>query len=667
MIHRPTPSDESSGSKKLDLRDPGRGGSELSLEPGLLLIGLSWGAVLALSLAGTGARVATSWGGRVAILFLCLFVGLTHGGALGALFGKLARLGPAERHPRATTWVVAAVAALGYSWLGLSIAKFSRVGAHLRYEDLWFLAQGSAQIGGEATAVERGLLVAAALLPFTLFALALAALRLGRRLLPAWGVREAATLGLLALAGTGAVAWGHPDARAFGAARLPIPAAWLAARGEPGVGDPGGETSRIGAPIRAFPTSSSKHSWDVLVLMLESIPWKRLHGPEARPEATPRLEELAREGVVFDRAYATSTHSDYAQTSILASLHPRKYPGHDYFRDLDYPRTLFWDPLAGLGYRTAVFSCQNENWGNMIAFLRTPNLQLLRHAPDWPEAPHRGDGSESKVFEATPVAAFFDWLDREPERPFAVYLNFQATHYPYVVPEGFAGPYGPAEIDFPTTFLSYPREKIPVMLDRFHNALAYVDSQVGAVVDGLAARGRLATTALLVVSDHGEAFYEHGLPTHGTTLLEEQARTAMLLRLPGAAPRRVAAPVSVLDGVPLIYRALGLPRHGNFQGRDDVLEAGYSGAGRAIPMTIQGMTREDGLVSGDWKYLVNWDRRERALFDLVSDPEERRNLAAAAPLELERLDRELRLLLERQLGYYAARGWERGVYPPPLP
>lgn len=636
---------------------------EASPAAGFLQIGMVTSVILASALVPTGASGASSAGGLVAILFLSLFVGLACGGLAGALLGALSLLPPLSTHPRLARWLFAAAAAFPLAWLTLSVVKFAWIGSHLRAADLWFLASSGAQLRGEATAAERWLLFLALALPLLYFVAAVAAIHIGEKRAARWHSREAALVGGLALLGALAVSWGNADARRFATTRLPLVGALVS-----GVGVPArGESARGGARIASYSEATRSVRVNVLVLMLESIPWKRLHGPEARPEATPRLEELAREGVVFDRAYATSTHSDYAQTSILASLHPRKYPGHDYFRALDYPRTLFWDPLAGLGYRTAVFSCQNENWGNMIAFLRTPSLQLLRHAPDWPEAPHRGDGSESKVFEETPVTAFFDWLDREPERPFAVYLNFQATHYPYVVPEGFAGPYGPAEIDFPTTFLSYPREKIPVMLDRFHNALAYVDSQVGAVVDGLAARGRLATTALLVVSDHGEAFYEHGLPTHGTTLLEEQARTAMLLRLPGAAPRRVAAPVSVLDGVPLIYRALGLPRHGNFQGRDDVLEAGYSGAGRAIPMTIQGMTREDGLVSGDWKYLVNWDRRERALFDLVSDPEERRNLAAAAPLELERLDRELRLLLERQLGYYAARGWERGVYPPPLP
>ncbi len=212
--------------------------------------------------------------------------------------------------------------------------------------------------------------------------------------------------------------------------------------------------------------------------MLESVPWSRLFGPLARPEATPRLTALAAESIVFARAYATATHSDYAQTSILAALHPRKFERHDYFIDLAYPRTLIWDLLRPLGYRTALFSCQNEGWGNMQAFLRTPGLELFRHSPDWPDAPRRGEGAESKVFESAPVGAFEAWLrpaSGAPQQPFLAYLNFQATHYPYMIPPGMAPLYEPSAIDFPTTFLSYPAAKIPLMENRFYNALHAVD------------------------------------------------------------------------------------------------------------------------------------------------------------------------------------------------
>jgi membrane-anchored protein YejM (alkaline phosphatase superfamily) len=425
--------------------------------------------------------------------------------------------------------------------------------------------------------------------------------------------------------------------------------------------------AKSGPKISPYSPGPIFQQLNVLVVMLESVPWSRVFGPKARPESIPNLQELAKEGIVFERAYATSTHSDYAQTSILASLHPRKFPHHDTFKDLSYPRTLFWDPLVPLGYRSAVFSCQNEHWGNMIAFLKTPHLQLLRHSLDWPTAPRRGSGTETKVFEEVPISEFFSWLDQAPNVSFAVYLNFQATHFPYVVPPNFPLLYSPSEIRFPATFLHYPEEAIPVMENRFYNALHYVDWAIGRLIAGLRARGLWEKTAILLVSDHGEAFYEHGLPTHGTTLFEEQVRTVLLLRVPQLTARVVREPVSVLDAVPTLYRTLGLPSHGNFQGRDDVLDPDYRGRDRALLMTIQGMTHEDGVLLGRFKLIRNWSRGDAAFFDLELDPEEKSNAFLVGHPAIPFLELRLRALLEMQLAYYRNRVWEEQLYPPRLP
>lgn len=608
-----------------------------------------------------------------ALLALCALVALGHACAWLWFRRAFALLPGSSRSPRFTDLLFASLFGLVYAGLALSLLKYDLARAHLRYEDLWFVFGNLRQLGGEGSPRERLLLFVAVLLPMALAALAYRGLRRARRDPRALPLATLVLLSILTCAGLVALWLGSAGSRQAIRNFLPglhtLSARLAAEPPRPEVGggstyraDPGRQ-ERIGPPPPQTPAPRD----NVVVLMLESVPWSRLFGPLARAEATPRLEALAAESIVFARAYATATHSDYAQTSILSSLHPRKFDRHDYFVDLAYPRTLIWDVLRPAGYRTALFSCQNESWGNMRSFLRTPGLELFRHSPDWPDAPRRGEGAESKVFEPTPVEAFRSWLDGVRGGPFLAYLNFQATHYPYVADPDLEPLYRPDTIDFPTTFLSYPREKIPVMENRFYNALHAVDRAVGEVVDALRAAGVWDRTVLLVVSDHGEAFYEHGVPTHGTTLLEEQVRTATLLRLPGAAPRVVQEPVSVLDLVPTIVRHLGLPQPGGFQGRSDVLEASYSARGRPLLFTIQGITHEDGLLLDDWKLLQNLDRRERALFDLASDPEERHNLAGTRGDRLALLDRQLAALLSDQLTYYRDRGWESGWYAPKLP
>jgi arylsulfatase A-like enzyme len=205
------------------------------------------------------------------------------------------------------------------------------------------------------------------------------------------------------------------------------------------------------------------------------------------------------------------------------------------------------------------------------------------------------------------------------------------------------------------------------MENRFANALRYADQWLGEVVATLERGGVADRTLLVVVGDHGEAFYEHEQPTHGTSLHEEQVRSLLLLRAPGAPPREIDEPVSLLDVAPTVLRVLGLPRHGNFQGRDDLLEPSRQGGDRAFAFTLQGLVHQDGWLHGELKLIVDRDRGSRRLYDLASDPGERRDLSAESPDLAAALEAELDVFLARQLDYYEQRGWERGFYPPRLP
>ena len=143
-------------------------------------------------------------------------------------------------------------------------------------------------------------------------------------------------------------------------------------------------------------------------------------------------------------------------------------------------------------------------------------------------------------------------------------------------------------------------------------------------------------------------------------------RNAAFRRWPGAPPGVMTEPVSVLDLVPAVTEHLGFAPHGNFQGRADILAPDYSAQGRPLLFTIQGITQEDAVLRDDWKLLLNRDRRERALFDLATDPLERENLAAAEPARLADLERQLDALLPEQLASYREPGWESGWYTPRL-
>lgn len=638
--------------------------------PAFALAGLLQAALLLYLLAAEVPPRVVPLGQRLAIAgaILCLVtveaaVAAWLNAAAEALVGR--RLGG--------PWLDLAKAAGLAALLGLaaaSVVKYRTTGVHLKGSDLWFGWHNRRQILQEALGSETRALVlfaAATLLAGTMLFVVLRRAR--QRPAPAGAAMIAALALVAALAGM-LLYRASPTVQRF-MGQLAPEGHWLASRAAGRFRAPrvtAGEAGEwSGSPIASYEPAATPTRPNLLLIMLESVPWKRTPFGEGPAGLAPNLQRLAADSVVFRRAYTTSGHSDYAQMAVLSSLHPRKYETHDYYASIGYPRTLIWDALAAAGYATAMFSCQNERWGNMLSYLDTPGLGLLRHSLDWPKARRRGSGPESKVYEETPVAAWKSWLEGVGNRQWFAYLNFQANHFPYEVPPEAPRPFAPWRVDFPASFFSYPPDKAPVFVNRFNNALDYSDDWIGRVRTELERTGQWERTALAVVSDHGEAFYEHGHPTHGTALHEEQVRSLMLARLPGNAPRVVDEPVGLLDLAPMLLAALGLPPHGNFQGRGDVLDAGYSAAGRPFFFTIQGMTSEDGVLRDGWKYLVNLDRRQARLYDLTADPGEQADLSASEPQRAAELDGVLQEFLDSQLRYYGERGWEQGHYPPALP
>ena len=637
-----------------------------------VLAGLSGAIHFAVFLFLMDPGPSTIWARFMLALFL-FFLGLFHFSLLMGCNLALEALYPWRRGVAPLDLLKALVLAPTLVLLVLSALKFTRTKVHLRGSDLWFFTQNARQIVREGTATEGALWAGAAVAVLAAILLVWVLLMRSRRNSgPRPRLRTFLLLALSGIVGLALVPPGPAFLRRPLAALVQAPAlifqsyaGYANARIAPRLKRLPPEEA-AGPPIAPYAPELIRDRLNLVLVMLEAVPWNAAGYNGGPAGATPRLDALARESVVFTRPYAVSSQSHYSQMAILSSLFPHKFQGHDYYTDLAYPRALIWDALRPAGYATAMFSCQNEEWGNMIRYLRTPGLEVFRHCRDWPHAPHRENDPATKVWEETVVGGWGEWLGGLSRRPFFTYLNFQATHFPYEVPPGAPEPFTPCAIDFPCTYAGYPASKVPVMRNRFHNALHYSDGWLGAVIDRLQAAGEWDRTVLAVISDHGEAFLDHGQVAHGTNLHEEQIRSVLLVRAPGLAPRRVEEPVSHLDLAPALLHLLWLPPHRNFQGRRDILDPAYRAAGRPVFFTLQGMVAWDGMLLDGWKIMLHWDLAEEHLYDLTADPGERDDRSAGS-LRLEAMNDRLRGFLAAQETYYEGRLWDRGVYPPPAP
>jgi len=390
---------------------------------------------------------------------------------------------------------------------------------------------------------------------------------------------------------------------------------------------------------------------NVLLLMLESVGIDHLsYRGYARP-TTPNLDRLARAGLDMTRAWSTATHSNYSQMAILSSLFPRRGHGLDVYDTLDYPRVLFHDVFHLLGYETATISSQDEYWQGMRRFQDTGTPTFYWHSEDY-QGSKLDTGTERVVPDGATLDVIVEWLNRDRNGPWALYVNFQATHFPYLLPQDAQRLWEPDEPTRATfNYLRYPESEREIALNRYDNALAYVDTQIGKLVSYLESTNQLDDTLFVVTSDHGEAFFHKGLVTHGKTLYDFEARVPLIVHWPRRIdPETRDEPVSNLDLMPTVLDFLEVPAHPSYQGRSfRNAQADYV---EPIYMNIQGLRFADGIICWPYKFVFDRTDTREFLFDLSRDPHEEENLIDRDPARAHKLAETLNAQLQAQLDYH---------------
>ena len=349
---------------------------------------------------------------------------------------------------------------------------------------------------------------------------------------------------------------------------------------------------------------------NVLFVVLEStgVAPLGLYGA-AGEDPMPRLTSLARDGLVFDAAYSTFPESIRSQVAFWESRHPRigQMP-----RDLaDPPVSPLPEILTRHGYRTALVHAGHFDYLGMHHLVDGRGLELLADADDIATA--GGDEARATSFGVTEEAAVdhvLRWIDSgERGVPwFAAYLPI-AGHHPYDTPR--AGPFSATSAQ-----------------SQHRNALRYADDALAALLDGLAARGVLDDTLVIVTGDHGEAFGEHpGNYGHTFQLFDENVHVPLVIALPGRnTARRLARVASHVDLAPTALDLLDIPAPNGWEGAS-LLDP----TPRIALFATDWSERLIGLRDGRYKCILSLDSDTAQLFDLGADPGETTNLAARLP------------------------------------
>jgi arylsulfatase A-like enzyme/Tfp pilus assembly protein PilF len=359
--------------------------------------------------------------------------------------------------------------------------------------------------------------------------------------------------------------------------------------------------------------------FNLLVITTDTTRADHLGAYGNRSVATPVLDGLARDGILFADTVTPSPSTLPAHASLLTGLYPLHHGAraNGTFR-LEEGVTTLAERLRDAGYRTgAVIS----------AFVLDSRFGLDQGFEVYHDDLTKGVKLSPHMFreragELTNEPAV-EWLRRNGREKFFLWVHYFDPHAAYLPPEPFRGDYAD---------------------DPYDGEIAYVGSQIGALLSELEELGLRERTLVVYTSDHGEGLGEHGEQTHSLLTYDATLRVPLIFNAPSRLPRGrvVHRQTSLVDVVPTALALLGeeVP--------DDLDGENLTRPPEPVPrpvyfetvasMTLHGWAPLVGVRRSDYKYVL---APTPELYDLRSDPRELDNLHEERPAIVDELKQAL--------------------------
>lgn len=420
-------------------------------------------------------------------------------------------------------------------------------------------------------------------------------------------------------------------------------------------GDRWAEHKATAALARMAPGSPS-----VLILVLDTVRADHLSSYGYGRTTTPGLDRLAQEGVLFENTFAASSWTLPSHVSLLTGRFPHEH-GVERGAPYDGRFPMLSGELRNRGYRTGAFSGNLEWFSRTYGFGRgflhfedifesvadrafrtvygrkfQRNVMQPMGQEDLPARKHAGEINRSLL----------RWLEREPERPFFAFVNYFDAHDPYLPPQPYRNRFSRQERPggILNEFAGRPHPKLsPEQLqgeiDAYDGAIAYLDDEIANLLAELERCGLAQNLLLIVTSDHGEAFGEHGLYLHRNALYRELIRVPLIVRWPGHIPAgaRVAEPVSnvalpatVLDLLNGGQQSLfPVPSLAHYWRAEPAQTSGSLPLAELAKMPFKGLEANPSfsgamksVITPRWQ-LITHEKLGDALYDWTRDPSEK--------------------------------------------
>ena len=389
---------------------------------------------------------------------------------------------------------------------------------------------------------------------------------------------------------------------------------------------------------------------NVLLLLLDAARPDRLQTLGNRRAVTPHIDSLAEEGITFADAHCEATYTVASTGTLLTGL-PAEFHGvtYSFNRSLGRNFVTLAEQFRDKGYYTASASA-NGNYGRAFQFDRGyERFDELFKAKPCPPAPDFLPLFKNYVSEAN-----------RQGKPFFVYLHLLEPHMPYTMPAPFIGKfqdsYREQNAEFQkriwNLFNGMDREPraIALLRDCYDESYNYADAAVGRILAYLKKNELAGKTIVIVLSDHGEGFAEHGIIGHNVIWFREGVQILQVWRFPGFKARIERKPMLTSDLPFTLGEAFAFP---------DAFRSYSSGENifalpaerRCLTRCLQTRSGFPGFVVEQYPYKLAiyypYDESRIEMYDLAMDPGEKNNIFQAGDLPGQALLHYLQSHLQR--------------------
>jgi len=362
------------------------------------------------------------------------------------------------------------------------------------------------------------------------------------------------------------------------------------------------------------PAGLPEHA-NVIMILVDALRPDHLSFAGYPRRTSPNLDGFRETATWFQNAYAAATSTRFSLPVVFTGMEveeipQRRGPGID-LEQLPGATTL----ATRLG--DAGFERMGYTDSYVIQHIRGIGVGFPRWETPWPvddwQANYAVSGTKT-------TSAAIDWLSKMPDggaKPYFLFLHYRCTHDPYG--KNARWEYGHQ------------------LVDDYDSAVNYCDDEIGRLFHTLDKRQDKDRTAIIVFSDHGELFGEHGFTNHGNTLFQPDVRALLMIRAPGLTQAKtVTAPVSLVDIEPTVLMLAGAPPDTQTHAWNLVpfLVDGDKAANPERPVfmyadLLKGTVRHQAraVVLGHYKLLRDLSTGRLDMFDLAADPDEKTDVS----------------------------------------